>query len=200
MSDKYMRTFLRSSTSSALRISHPLLSTIASLASRLTSSSSFALNNALVRFSVSTGFLANSVTRTGIGIRGDDGPAIGDDGCVDVRPDSTESREDWNDELPVSSSDLVELDAPGTGRWRSLRKKSAAVVVFGLSSSAVPLGGGEDVGGHDGFEDTFSGFVDPELGGGDEGGRGEVWEDGVPAVPPPKYRRTPFISLCSLLW
>ncbi len=81
-------------------------------------------------------------------MRGDEGPATGDEGCVDVRPDSTESREDWNDELPVSSSDLVE--PPPGGRWRSLRKKSAAVV-FGLSSTGNPFCGGEDVGGQDGL-------------------------------------------------
>ena len=160
---------MSSSTSSALKISKPLLSTIASLASKLINSSSFAVNIALVRFSPSTGFRDSSVTRTGMGIRGDDGPATGDDGCVDVRPDSTESREDWNEELPVSSSDLVELDAPGGGRWRSLRKKSAAVV-FGLSSSGMPFWGGEDVGGHDGLEEKLRGVVDP--GGGVDEGRG----------------------------
>ena len=129
-----VRTFLSSSTSSALKISNPLLSTIASLASKLINRSSFVLSIALIRFSPSTGFRASSATRIGMGILGDDGPAIGDDGCVDVRPDSMESRDDWKEELPVSSSDL-EL---GGGRCRSLRKKSAAVV-FGLSSSDAPF-------------------------------------------------------------
>ena len=106
------RTFLSSSTSSALKISNPLLSTIASLASRLNSRSSFELNIALFRRSPSAGFLDSSATRIGIGILGDDGPATGEDGCVEVLPDSTESREDWKDELPVSSSDFDEPPAP----------------------------------------------------------------------------------------
>lgn len=126
----------------------------------------------------------------GRGIRGDEGPATGEDGWVDVRPESTESRDDWKDEFPVSSSDLEEAG----GRCRSLRKKSAAVVSFGLSSSEAPFCGGDDVGGHDGFGGTFSGFV---VEGGVEGGSGEVWEEGVEVtlpVPPPRKRRTPFMA------
>ena len=93
------------------------------------SRSSFMLSSADERRgSPSTGLRVSSETRMGIGIRGDEGPATGDDGWVDVRLESTESREDWKDEFPVSSSDLVEVG----GRCRSLRKKSAAVVVFGL--------------------------------------------------------------------
>lgn len=108
---------------------------------------------------------------------------------MDVRPESIESREDWKDEFPVSSSDLVDVG----GRCRSLRKKSAAVVIFGLSSSAAPFCGGDEVGGHDGFGGRLSGFV---VDGGVEGGNGEVWEEGVDVplpAPPPRKRRTPFM-------
>lgn len=159
------------------------------------------MNIALVRFSASPGFLVSSATRAGIGIRGEDGPAMGDDGCVDVLPDSTESREDWKDELPVSSSDLGELPATTAPfePWRdlSLRKKSAAVVL-GPSSSVTPLVGGDAVGGHEGLGGRLRGFV---CGGEDDDadveGRGDVAEEGVEvAVPPPRKRRTPFICFC----
>ena len=192
------RTFLSSSTSSALSTSYPRLSTIASLESRLISRSSFALNIMLLRLSGSPVFLANSATRAGIGIRGDDGPATGDDGCVDVLPESTESREDWNDELP-SSSDLDE--APFVPwRDRSLRKKSAAVPFGGLSSRAAPLVGGDAVGGHEGLGWKFSGLVAGGEDDDDAEGRGDVAEGGVEvAVPPPRKRRTPFICFCGLL-
>lgn len=67
----------------------------------------------------------------------------------------------------------------------------------GLSSEEKPelLGGGDDMGGHDGLEGTMSGLM-----GGDVGcGRGTACEGGVELEdeePPTRKRRTPFISLC----
>lgn len=83
-----------------------------------------------------------------------------------------------------------------------MRKKSAAVP-FGLSSSVLPLVGGDAVGGHDGFGWKLKGLV---CGGEDNDddddaeGRGDVAEGGVEVVvPPPRKRRTPFICFCGLL-
>lgn len=82
------RTFLSSSTSSALKISHPLLSTIASLASKLMRRSSRMLSIWEERLTSAPTDLRDSwVTRLGTrGARGDEGPAIGDCGielCLD---------------------------------------------------------------------------------------------------------------------
>ena len=75
-----MRTFLSSSTSSALRISYPRLSTIASLANRLISKSSLISDIPEDLFHsdpLSTDFFDNCETRWGrggtLGGEGDDG-------------------------------------------------------------------------------------------------------------------------------
>ena len=79
-------------------------------------------------------------------------------------------------------------------RARSLRKKSAAVVLVPSPSSVLPFCGGDAVGGHEGFDGRFKGLV---VDGGVEEGRGDVAEGGVEAaVPPPRKRRTPFMSFC----
>lgn len=143
----------------------------------------------------STGFLESSVTRWGA-VRGDDGPAPGDEIPFEgrLRGESFELRGDLSDETD-SSSDKRETEVEaGIGTLcLSFRKNKAAVVVFGLSGRSKELRIG--LGGHDGLP-IDRGAVDGPSGGGGDAlvGCGSDCDVGLGvASPPPNKRRIPFI-------
>lgn len=107
-------------------------------------------------------FLDSSDTRLGSG-RGDEGPATGEDICTEAwlragDPTPLDSRDDcgeWKDAIPCVSS-----EAEGRGFCLSFRRKSAAVVTFGLVTGDSSVGLCKGEGGHDGFADIARGAVD----------------------------------------